>query len=543
MRMSLNQSGPWSLRVFGAGTFLAFALVALLPVLCAFMPPLPLKEETAKSWFQVLSTVQLESRQWALLENSLGIALGTTLVASVLGVAAGLLLEYVRVPTGRLLAYGMASSFLIPSYISAVAWIDLLGKNGLVSSLVQGVAGIKADFLNLYSLTGVIFVLAMSYYPVVALVTALAVRRFDWRLEEAALLAGTSRRALIHVTLPLLLPSILCGSLFVFILSLVSFSVPSLLTVNVYTVEIYSRFSSFHHFQEGAALALPLLFWGGAAVFLWTLLVRRGQAWLTGARKDRTPQRSRRWVQAGAACFCWALVCLSAVLPMLVLLERSLPFGSFVQAIETAKEEMLTSLVVAAGSATVLCVLGFSMAYLGRRGRGRLYDVSFLPFLVSGPVLGIGLIRLWNHSGLPALVYDSLAIIILACAARYLVFAHQGAAAAIADLHPGMEEATSVHGVGWLRQTTGIVIPMLSPALIGMWGLAFVFSMAELDAVILVYPPGFTTLPVRLFTLMHYGPSHTVAALSLLTVIIILSLAGLVAYLYGRTRRMLDAGR
>ncbi|MEW6352666.1 MAG: ABC transporter permease subunit [Thermodesulfobacteriota bacterium] len=184
----------------------------------------------------------------------------------------------------------------------------------------------------------------------------------------------------------------------------------------------------------------------------------------------------------------------------------------------------------------------FALRHLASLGSRSLYRLSFLPFLVSGPVLGIGLIRMWNHSGALGMVYDSFAIMILACVGRYLVFAHHGTAAALADLHRNMEEAAQVHGIPWHRHVTGIVVPLVFPTLIGVWGLGFVLSLAEVDAIILVYPPGFTTLGVRLFSLMHYGPSSTVAALCVINVLMVLGGAAVLALLHAWTRKALDAG-
>jgi len=78
---------------------------------------------------------------------------------------------------------------------------------------------------------------------------------------------------------------------------------------------------------------------------------------------------------------------------------------------------------------------------------------------------------------------------------------------------------------------------------VAVWGLCFLFSFAEVDASVLLCPPGRTTLPVRLFSLMHYGPGRYVAALSVLTVIIILAAAAVIAKIYLATQERTDARR
>ena len=536
----MSSTAPRSLRSYSAITLLLFIIIALLPAAYALFRSV---WHDGKLSLDAYGAVLNEGRQWTLLRNTLGIALGTTLVATLLGMTVGFALEYVRVPTRAALSYCVAIPFLIPPYVSAIAWIDLLGKNGFLSTFLRERAGIELAFLKLYALPGVILVLALSYYPIVVLTTVVALRRFDRRLEEAAHLVGKKAAVLLSITLPLLAPAILSGALFVFLLALVGFSVPSLLQVNVYPVEIYSRFSAFYDVPGATAQASPLLLSGALVLVGWALYMRRRRAWLTGAQRLRGIWRGSGALRTTGALLCWLLIVISAGLPLMVIIGRSLPVSSYIEAWRTAREEIATSILVAAGAATLLLLLGFSMAYMARIGRvsARFHGLSILPFLVSGPVLGIGLILLWNHPDPRALVYDSLLVIVLACAGRFIFFAHQGIETSLRDMHTSLEEPATVAGVPWWRQATGILLPLLKPSLIAVWGLTFLFSLRELDAAVLVCPPGSTTLPVRLFTLMHYGPSRLVAALSVITVLMILLGAGLTARLYVKARKVLDA--
>ena len=70
--------------------------------------------------------------------------------------------------------------------------------------------------------------------------------------------------------------------------------------------------------------------------------------------------------------------------------------------------------------------------------------------------------------------------------------------------------AAALSGASWYRQALGIYLPLCLPWLAGIWGLSFLLAFGEVDATLLVMPPGVTTLPVRIFGLMHYGPSELV---------------------------------
>src|SRR5690606_25756312 len=136
--------------------------------------------------------------------------------------------------------------------------------------------------LPIYSTAGCIFVLGLAYYPIVAFATVLGLRRYDARLEEAALLVARRGHAFASITLPLLAPALISGAVLVFVLSLIEFSVPSLLQVNVYTVEIYERFSVSYDAPAAAAQSVPLVVTGVLVLGAGWLYVRGRRGRLAG---------------------------------------------------------------------------------------------------------------------------------------------------------------------------------------------------------------------------------------------------------------------
>ena len=533
-----NAAHSRSLWACGIGCTLVFAAICLLPVAVIFAGSVWQNGAFSVDGYRhVLS----DARQWTLLRNSLVIALGTALVAGALGSACGFAIQYVGVPTRRALSWCLAVPFLMPPYISTMAWIDCLGRNGLISRSLRDAPATQAGLSGLYSLPGVIGVLALSYFPIVAFAAVTALRRFDHRLAEAGSLARRPGAVFWIIVLPCVLPSVLTGALLVFVLALTGLAVPSLLQINTYAVEVHTT-CSYQDIPGATAQALPFLAAGMCAFAVWALYLRPRQAWLTGAQRPARG-RGRAWARLGLAAMGWVLVAVAAGVPVAALVVRAWPLTSFVEVWRTARGEIVNSVLISAVSATLLTGLAFVMAFLARRGvwAARAAGLSLLPFLVSGPLLGIGLIRLWNRPGPASLVYDSVAIVVLACVARYFFLAQQGAAASLRDLHPRIEEAAEISGIAWWRQLTGVIFPLQRPFFVALWGLAFLLSLGELDAAVLVCPPGATTLSVRLFTLMHYGPSRYVAALSLITVLLMFGAAGLFFGAYRTARRALDA--
>lgn len=504
---------------------LAFCIIIIVPVLFALAPSF--MSENGSLSLEAYRNVVNEGRQWLLLRNSFLIALGSTFSATLLGLITGYSVECIRIPGRRFFMYCLATPFLIPPYISAIAWIDMLGNNGIFSQYMPSIT-------SLYSIPGVIWVTSLAYFPLVTFSTIVALRRFDRRYEEAALINASPVRTFTFITLPILAPFVLCGSVFVFILAFVGFSVPSLLQVDVYTVEIYSRFSAFHDFRGAAAQVLPVIITGVFVLVAWTFWFRPRQAWSGGAKSIRNDKPQSRLLRTVATLVCLLIVIVSAVLPLSILVWRSLPLSSYVEIWQTASGEIGASVMLASISTVLLVVMSVLIAYLSRPIRKGQWigGLAVLSFLVSGPVLGIGLISFWNHAGIRGYVYDSLLIVLLACMARFFFLAYLAVSTALKDMQPALEEAAQVAGIRWFQRLYGVVLPTLRPTLVAASGMCFIFTFRELDATVLVCPPGWTTMPVRLFTLMHYGPSSLVSALCVISVIIVLLAAIITVFIY-----------
>ena len=95
-----------------------------------------------------------------------------------------------------------------------------------------------------------------------------------------------------------------------------------------------------------------------------------------------------------------------------------------------------------------------------------------------------------------------VAALILAAAVRYVPISH--------------EEAAAAAGAGWLRTMWRIVLPQLRLGLAAAWIVVFVLSFGELGASVLIAPPGESTLPIRIYTIIANAPPAQVAALALL---------------------------
>ncbi|MEV1043763.1 ABC transporter permease subunit [Streptomyces sp. NPDC049916] len=236
--------------------------------------------------------------------------------------------------------------------------------------------------------------------------------------------------------------------------------------------------------------------------------------------------RAGKW--ATWALFLLLFVPLFAV-PLLVILAASLatnwsgalPSGPttarYAAATSGASLQALTTSLVTALAASLLALTvggwaALAAAALRERGK-RLLDALFI-LPVAVPSVVVGLAVLVAYSRPPVLLNGTRWIVILAHTVLVTAFAYQSVAAAARRLDPVYEQAAAGLGASPARVLWRVRLPLLLPSLTSAAGLCFALSMGELSATVMLYPPDWTPLPVRIFATTDRGSLFTGAALA-----------------------------
>jgi spermidine/putrescine transport system permease protein len=151
------------------------------------------------------------------------------------------------------------SNYLIRTY----AWIVLLNREGLVVGLLEGLGWTGEAPSILYTETAVVIGLVYNYVPFVILTSYAALLRVPPDLAEASRdLGGSVLTTFRRVTLPLTLPGIAAGAVFVFVLSIGNFVTPALLGGGRFQMVgnlVYDQFLTANDWPFGAAVAMVLI--------------------------------------------------------------------------------------------------------------------------------------------------------------------------------------------------------------------------------------------------------------------------------------------
>jgi iron(III) transport system permease protein len=505
------------------------AFVALCGL--AFVPPVMVVLVGGGSGIDVSSPhPDLQAIGWVgtaaeLLLRSTLIATAVTSLALLIGVPLGLLLARYDVPGRKAALLVHAFPAFLPPFLLALGWFQLFARHGWLGS-----SGTSAA---LFGALGLIFVLVFALTPFVTILVYLGLQGIDPSLEEAARLVARPGRVARQILLPLIWPTALTGAFVVFALAFSELGVAMFLRVRTYPAVVFARLGGADFSpREAVALAMPL-----ALVALLLLALERRVALERGlpllawsSEASRLPLGRWRWVATAAV---WSIAVLSVV-PLGALAVRALNgVGDVPQWIGSSIE---SSVIASFLAASVVALLGLVLGRaVGRRSCGaQLIDAAaVLSFLAPSTLLGVGLILLWNRPWLRP-VYGSLAIVVVAYAARYAVIGVRPIAAAIAHSSAALEEAAASVGAGFVRRLVRIVLPVHRRAVVGAWLLTFVFCLRDLETTVVLYPPGLAPLPVRIFTLEANGPEATVAALAVLHVMLTATVVGVGAWILSR---------
>lgn len=502
--------------------FLIFGLIVLLPIITMFLAVFAKSGYVLEDSFKVIF---LNSRQWILIKNTFLISSGVTLLSILVGILVAFLLERSNLWGRYVFRFLYLIPLLIPPYIHAIVWTRLLAKNGLIGSLFK-----------IHSLPGAIFVLTLAYFPFVTLMTISGIKSVNQHLEEASLIHHGPLKTLKSVTLPLVTPHVFAGAIFVFIFVLVNFSVPDILRINVYPVEIFIQFSAFFDEKAATLLSLPLILIATILIALQNKHMK-GRSYINlGGSKGR-----KIWLNLSPpvnSFFCFfflILFTLSILVPVMVLFKVAGPFSNYIKSFSTSKDQIGYSLLLAALGASGSIILSFFISYaIERQSDWKKQCMEFtvmLPFAVPAIVLGIGMIKVWNHPW-TNFIYGSSVIIIFGYIARFIPFGIWSLQSNLKQIPIHLEEAGLLNTSSWSKILRKIVAPLCKPGLMTGFFIIFILSLGELATTLLIIPPGKSTLPIKIYNLMHYGAEHMVAALSLILIGLIIAFSAIFLGLY-----------
>ena len=487
----------------------------LLPVLLLVgLSLLPLLYVGTKAW--QAGWAQAAHLLWRpfvfdLMRNTLLLMVGVTVTCALVGLSLAWLLERSNLPGRRLWGVILCLPFAVPAFVSSFTWVSL-------SSSFEG-------------LGGAILVMSLSKYPLIFLPVAATLRNLDPALEESARTLGQNRLGVFfRITLPLLWPSLLAGSLLIALHMLVEFGALSIIGLQTFTTAIYQQFELSFSNANAAMLSAVLLVM--CLSLLWLELKVRGKGRHIrigqGAARRAEQVRLGKWSFIGQL-YCLALAIIGSGVPLGMLAYWLVKGSSAAFPMAAIGEALLSSLSLALGGAALCLVLAVPVGLLVVRYKGRLAIwAERLPYLLHalpGLVIALALVYFSLHY-VPAL-YQTSALLLIAYALLFLPLAQAPIRTALNKAAPQLEEAARTLGASSFSAFCRVTLPIIFPALGAAFALVFLDAMKELTATLLLSPTGLNTWATQVWS--HTSNIEFAAAAPYAALLILVS--GLPVYL------------
>ncbi|NDA47339.1 MAG: iron ABC transporter permease, partial [Alphaproteobacteria bacterium] len=451
----------------------------------------------------------------------------------------------------------------LPGLLTTMAWMLILSPNvGWLNALLRETFGLKSAPFNIYTMGGMMWVMAAHYFPLAYLLLGPAFRALDVRMEEAAMTSGARQSQItFRITMPMMRPAILSTLLLLFIRGIESFDIPRLVgkpaRIPVFTTEIQDAIRGSHpQVGNASALSLTLLAICILTVYLYRRSTSNAEAFATITGKGYRPTTFHLGVWRWPLSIGIGLMFFIALgLPLFTLFWQSLfqkiaqPFLQsggpvtlanylFVLRYPIFVDAVKTSVSLGAMSASFVVVLTMILAWIAQRSlkrHGWLLDVAaFLP--IAFPSIIVGASILFAYLVLPIPIYNTIWILLVAYMTLFMPYGMRFASGGLLQIHKELEEAAQTSGASQGQMFYRILMPLLAPIALSAWVYIFVLSVRELGASIMLVGPGTHVLGSISLTMWEEGGSY--GAVCALGIIQILPLILIVALLRKLERRI-----
>lgn len=541
-------------------------LVILFVGITILRPIWAMVNESYSEEGQELFNRYLESPVYrTIFENTVRMGL---LVAAV-GTALGFLMAYVQVkvdvPFKRFMHIVTLIPVISPPFAVATATILLFGRSGMIS---KDIFGVRYD---IYGLDGLTLVLALSFFPVAYLNLRGMIQALDPALDEAATNLGAGKwRIFFTVTLPMLLPGLASSFLLLFVESVADLGNPLVLGGNyeVLATRIYVSVIGLYNTTAAAVLSLILLVPSLIVFMVQHYWISRLSVISVTGKPSGNPQQithpMMRWTLFAVTMAISLLICLIYLtivvgsLTRVIGVNNALTLDHFDFVINGYGSEAMTDTTTLSAIATpVAGVLGILVAFLVVRkkflGRGLLDFATMLGIAVPGTVLGIGYLLVFNTPTemtipiinktvevLPKItggrgVFGGALAIVLVYVVRGVPAALRSGAAALTQIDPAIEEASTSLGANNFITFIRVTLPLVRPAFLAGLIYAFARSMTSISAIVFLTTPRTRIMTAQILNEVENGRYGNAFAYCVILILIVIAAIGILYLTVGST--------
>lgn len=472
--------------------------------------------------------------------HSFNVTICTTLLTLVIGVPLSYFYNMYEIKGKGLIQVLIILCSMSAPFIGAYAWIQLLGRAGIVTVFIQSLTGITVP--NIYGFNGIVLVLTLQLFPLVFLYVSGALKNIDNSLLEASeSLSCSGIKRFFKVIIPLCMPTILAASLLVFMRAFADFGTPLLIGegYRVFPVEIYTQYlgETGTNYSFAAAISVIAIVIT-AVIFLIQKYLSNRYAFTMNALHPIERKKAKGLFNFFIHFYTYLIVGLS-FLPQVYIVYQSFQntsgklfrpgysLSSYTTALKRMGDAIPNTFIIGGIALVAVVFIAIIIAYLVVRRSNvittTIDTISMLPYIIPGSVVGIALVMAFNKK--PLVLTGTVTIMVIALCIRRLPYTIRSSAAILQQIPITIEEAAISLGASKMKTFFKITVPMMSNGIISGAIISWVMIITELSTAIILYNSRTITLTLAIYTFVTRGNYGYAAALAtVLTALTVLSL-------------------
>ncbi len=514
-------------------------------------------------WKYILTGTMANAVLWGPLKNSFVCGFFTVLVSVPLGSVLAWLMIRTDIPGKKVLGLLVTVPYMIPSWTKALAWLAMFrnstsGANGFLAGM-----GIPIPDWLAYGPIAIVLCMSMHYYAFSYIMVSGALRSINSELEEMGEIQGASKAQILrHITLPLILPSVLSATVMTISKSIGTYGVPANLgnRIGYYTLATKMRnFIDQGPQAVGYAMSIMLVLLAAVIIFSNQRIVgvRKSYATVSG-KGGRATLMPLGKAKKPLMAFLMVFLFLAMVVPFFVLIMETFQIttgagygldnltlynwiGKSGQIAKYTNYEGIfrnpkffsafwnTIRLTLIGS-IITAICGQFLGYISSRGRGKWYgdlteQMVFVPYLMSGIAFSTMYFSMFSRphfGGLMPSLYGTFTLIVLTSVVKHFPFASKSGTANMLSISVELEEAADIAGASFWKRMSSIIVPLAKNGFISGFMLTFISIAKELDLVIIMMTPSTQTMSYLAFTYSQEGYNQMSDAVSVCVLVFIL---------------------
>ena len=514
-------------------------------------------------WKYILTGTMANAVLWGPLKNSFICGFFTVLVSVPLGSVLAWLMIRTDIPGKKVLGLLVTVPYMIPSWTKALAWLAMFrnstsGANGFLAGM-----GIPIPDWLAYGPIAIVLCMSMHYYAFSYIMVSGALRSINSELEEMGEIQGASKAQILrHITLPLILPSVLSATVMTISKSIGTYGVPANLgnRIGYYTLATKMRnFIDQGPQSVGYAMSIVLVLLAALIIFSNQRIVgvRKSYATVSG-KGGRATLMPLGKAKKPLMAFLMVFLFLAMVVPFFVLIMETFQIttgagygldnltlynwiGKSGQIAKYTNYEGIfrnpkffsafwnTIRLTLIGS-IITAICGQFLGYISSRGRGKWYgdlteQMVFVPYLMSGIAFSTMYFSMFSRphfGGLMPSLYGTFTLIVLTSVVKHFPFASKSGTANMLSISVELEEAADIAGASFWKRMSSIIVPLAKNGFISGFMLTFISIAKELDLVIIMMTPSTQTMSYLAFTYSQEGYNQMSDAVSVCVLVFIL---------------------